>query len=68
MKKFSRWYCRLFYHLQLKEKRYFRFIFVLIIMITLSQIVLMNLDLRKFLVLTERLEGTPVNIYKSLSH
>lgn len=59
-----RWYEKLFYHFQLKERRYFHIIFYFIILLFIVQIILIHPDVRKFLVLAERFEGEPVRFLK----
>lgn len=61
-----RWYERLFFKLQLRERKCLWMVLALVLLIIISQILLTNLTFRKYLVLTERYEGQPVKFYKSL--
>jgi hypothetical protein len=60
------WYEKLFFRLQLRERRYFRLVFVMITVLMLMQILLTNKIIRHYLVLVERLEGEPAKFYQSL--
>jgi type II secretory pathway component PulL len=61
-----RWYEKLFFKLQLREKKCFWLMLSLLLLIILSQILLADFAFRKYLVLVERYEGQPVKFYKSL--
>ena len=58
------WYEKMFYRLQLKEERYFRLVFSLILLLIIVQFLLINPKLRRILVFVERLEGEAVHCYK----
>lgn len=58
------WYEKLFYHLQLSERKYLRLVFSLTLIIFIIQILLIFPGVRKSLVLTERFEGEPVHILR----
>ena len=65
MAKKSCWYERIFFGLQLREGRYFKFIILLVCCLVIAQALLTNQLVRRWVVLTERLEGEPVTLYKS---
>lgn len=67
MSKKYHWYERLFFRLQITEKKCWKLITLLLLMLFFSQVLLANFTLRKYLVLTEKYEGKPVKFYKSLS-
>jgi hypothetical protein len=62
-----RWYEKLFFTLQLKQKKYFWLSIGLLVALMMVQFALTNGWIRKKLVLIEWLEGEPVKFYKSLS-
>lgn len=63
-----RWYERLFFGLQLREKSYWRLVIGLLVMVMAIQLLLMDAGIRRRLLLMERLEGEPVKFNKTLSH
>ena len=65
MTKKIRWCERLFFGLQLREGRYFKFILLLVCCLVIVQALLTNQLVRHWVILTERLEGEPVTLYKS---
>lgn len=67
MKQHYSWYERLFYRLNLYERRIFRIILGSVLLLGLIQALLTLPEARKVLVLLERLEGEPATFYKSLN-
>jgi hypothetical protein len=59
-----RWYEKIFFRLQLREKKYYRLIFYLVTLIFIVQFLLCFPEIRQFLVLGERLEGEPIRILR----
>jgi hypothetical protein len=66
MKNKHRWYERLFFALLLAEKRWFRLVGWLLLLLIVIQGLLMIDSIRKALALAERLEGEPVKFIKNL--
>ena len=60
-----RWYEKIFFWLQMREGQCLRLIISLVLLIILSQILLTNLTIRKYLVLTEWYEGQSAKFYES---
>jgi hypothetical protein len=63
-----RWYEKLFFGLQIREKGCWRLVIGLLVLMLLIQVLLMDVGIRRKLVFMEGLEGEPVKFYKSLSH
>lgn len=63
-----RWYEKLFFGLQLREKVCWRLVIGLLTLMMIIQALLMDARIRSKLVFMERLEGEPVKFYKSLNH
>lgn len=61
-----RWYEKLFYRLILRERSCVKLVIFLTLLLILCQALLTNAFVRKYLVLVEKYEGTPVKFYKSL--
>ncbi|NLW45950.1 MAG: hypothetical protein GXY86_01220 [Firmicutes bacterium] len=60
------WYEKLFYRLIIGERKCFKLIIYLTLLLIIGQGLLTNPFIRKYLVLVERYEGEPVKFYKSL--
>jgi hypothetical protein len=60
------WYEKLFFRLQMRERKCIWIIICFFLIIMLIQILLTNSDFRRSFVLTEKYEGEPVKFYKSL--
>ncbi|HOP75039.1 MAG TPA: hypothetical protein PLC07_08320 [Bacillota bacterium] len=58
------WPEKIFYHLQLHEKRYFRRILFIIALILSIQWALTVPAIRRYLVLVERFEGEPLRVFR----
>lgn len=62
-----RWYERLFFKLQLREKGCWKLLIILFCLLFLGQLLLTCSAIRKLLVLTETFEGKPLKFYKSFN-
>lgn len=60
------WYEKLFYRLIIRERKCFKLIIYLTLLLIICQALLTKAFIRKHLVLVERYEGDPVKFYKSL--
>lgn len=61
-----RWYEKLFYRLIVRERKCFKLIIYLTLLLIICQALLTNASIRKYIVLVEKYEGEPVKFYKSL--
>jgi hypothetical protein len=58
------WYERLFFNLLIRERKCWRLLLALGLLLILSQVLLTYPIVRKYLVLIERYEGQPATFYK----
>ncbi|HBE78857.1 MAG TPA: hypothetical protein DDW65_13930 [Firmicutes bacterium] len=61
------WYERLFFNLQIRERKWWRLLLALGLLLILSQVLLSYPIVRKYFVLIERYEGQPATFYKSFN-
>ncbi len=61
------WYEKLFFKLQMRERKCAWMMVVFFLIMLLMQILLTNSAFRKNFILTEKYEGQPVKFYKSLN-
>jgi hypothetical protein len=60
------WYEKLFFKLQMRERKCVWIMVALFIIMILFQTLLTNVGFRRYFILTEKYEGQPVKFYKSL--